>query len=149
MAYRLFVNGDGLSATDLNDAFGATGWTTYTPTVSSGLTVGNGIWAASYMQIGKTVYLRIRFTLGTTSAVTGALSLGLPVTGAIASYAAGLLTAGGTSYPAAVTSGTTSVNMYAQNAAGTYLTRANTSATIPGTWTSTDSFNLAITYEAA
>lgn len=149
MAYVNFVNGNVLSASELNSAVGNAAWTTFTPTVSGGLTVGNGTWSAGYMQIGKTVHLRIRFTLGTTSAVTGALSLGLPVTGALASYGVGLLTAGGTSYPATLLSGTTSVNIYAQNAAGTYLTRTNTSATIPGTWASTDSFNLAITYEAA
>jgi len=130
MAYFNFVNGDILSASDLNSAVGNAAWTAYTPTVSSGLTVGNGTWASSYMQIGKIVHLRIRFTLGTTSAVTGALSLGLPVTGAIAGYATGLLTAGATNYPAAVVSGATSVNIYAQNAAGTYLVRANTSATV-------------------
>jgi len=149
MAYVNFVNGNVLSASDLNSAIGNAAWTTFTPTVSSGLTVGNGTWSAVYMQIGKIVHLRIRFTLGTTSAVTGVLSLGLPVTGATASYAAGLLTVGGSNYPAAVTSGSTSVNTYAQNAAGTYLTRANTSATVPGTWGSADSFNIAITYEAA
>jgi len=149
MAYESFTNGVVLPASKLNSAFGTSGWTAFTPTVSTGLTVGNGTWAAAYVQIGKTVHLRIRFTLGTTSAVTGALSLGLPITGALASYGTGLLTAAGTSYPATLLAGTSSINIYAQNAAGTYLTRANTSATVPGTWGSTDSFNIAITYEAA
>lgn len=149
MAYKLFVNGAVLPASDLNSAFGTGGWTAFTPTVSSGLTVGNGVWSAAYMQIGKTVHIRIRFTFGTTSAVTGAIALGLPVTAGAASYSSGLMLAGGGNYPSSVVTGTSTLTIYAQNASGTYLSRTNTSATIPATWTTSDAFNLSATYEAA
>ena len=149
MAYESFTNGAVLPASKLNSAFGTSGWTTFTPTVSTGLTVGNGVWSAAYMQIGKTVHLRIRFTLGTTSAVTAPLALNLPKSGVNYGYGAGFFVTGGTNYPAIIVTGAVTLSIYAQNAAGTYLTRASTSATVPGTWASTDSFTLSVTYEAA
>lgn len=148
MAYKLFVNGTILPASDLNDAFGATGWTTYTPTTTN-ITIGNGTWASSYMQIGKTVHLKVRFTLGSTSAITGAATFSLPVTATGFGYGVANLNRG-SNYPGiSAISGTTNVVANAVNAAGTYAVLASTSATVPGTWAAADVISLSISYEAA
>jgi hypothetical protein len=44
---------------------------------------------------------------------------------------------------------TTQVGLKAQNSAGTYVTSAYTSATIPMTWTTSDAFQFNFNYEAA
>ena len=64
MAYKLFINGNTLPASDLNTAFGTSGWTAYTPT-ESGMS-GTHTTTAYYMQIGKTVWFHIRVTMGAT-----------------------------------------------------------------------------------
>jgi hypothetical protein len=53
-------------------------WTAYTPTWVN-LTVGNGVQAAAYMQIGKTVHFRISLTGGTTSSMSGVPTVTIPV----------------------------------------------------------------------
>jgi len=54
-------------------------WTSYTPTVNN-WTLGNGTLVAAYKQIGKTVFFRIDFTVGSTTNKAGNLSFSLPVT---------------------------------------------------------------------
>lgn len=54
-------------------------WTSWTPTVSAGLTVGNGTWTGAYKQVGKDMVARFSFTLGSTSAVTAGVFLNFPV----------------------------------------------------------------------
>jgi hypothetical protein len=56
-------------------------WQTWSPTLSN-LTQGNGTIEAKYIQIGKTVYFRFTFILGTTSAVGSIPTITLPVTSA-------------------------------------------------------------------
>lgn len=47
----------------------------WTPTVASGLTVGNGTWTGSYIVKEKWCKARFSFTFGSTSSTTGALLL--------------------------------------------------------------------------
>lgn len=55
-------------------------WSSWTPTFTN-VTLGNGtINFAKYIQIGKTVFFRIKVTVGTTSTVTGAIQFSPPVT---------------------------------------------------------------------
>lgn len=54
-------------------------FTAWTPTVSAGLTVGNGTWTGAYERIGKLIIARFSFTLGTTSSVTAGVVLVPPV----------------------------------------------------------------------
>lgn len=61
-------------------------WTSYTPTVTN-LTTGDGTLASSYVQFGKTVIYRGRFTFGSTSSVGGVLTVTLPVTAKGSTYA--------------------------------------------------------------
>jgi len=82
MAYKLFVNGDTLPASDLNNAFGTSGWTAFTPTLASGtFTPGTGgTLTGYYMQIGKTVWFRINGVLGGTGRSVSDPNFNVPVT---------------------------------------------------------------------
>lgn len=59
-------------------------WTAYTPTITTGgvaITLGNGAIAAAYNQIGKTIFWRVAYTVGSTTSMTaGVVVIGLPVT---------------------------------------------------------------------
>jgi hypothetical protein len=73
---RTWVAGEVVTALEMNTEIRdpLTGiqaaWTAWTPTFSSGLTVGNGTLTGSYLQVGKKVTCRMSFTFGSTSAVT-------------------------------------------------------------------------------
>ncbi len=54
-------------------------WATYTPS-NSGITVGNGTQTARFVKVGKTVFVSYKLTLGSTSSLTGGISVGLPST---------------------------------------------------------------------
>ena len=129
-------------------------WTSYTPTLG-GVTVGNGISVFGYQQIGKVIHVRGNFTLGINSAITGSITVSLPVqaTGNFSANVSGnviFIDAGTASYSGVVRhTNTTTVSLNTVNAAGTYTTFVATSATIPFTWVSTDSFSFSATYEAA
>jgi hypothetical protein len=132
-------------------SFGA--WKSYTPTFTN-FSIGNGtITRAVYTQIGKTVHLDVVVTLGSTSAVSGRIGLSLPITSAytftnpttLCDLSAGAANANGVANQAS----TTQIELYALNSAGTYIVRASTSSTVPGTWAAGSSFALKYTYEAA
>ena len=150
MGYYSFTAGEVLSASTLNTVTGVSGWTAYTPTPTN-VTTGNGTYDFAYYQIGKTVFVRGRFTLGTTSAVSGAVTFSLPVTAAgTVNYGSAILRAAATDYVGiATTPTTTTVLLSTSGAAGTYTNRVNTSATIPATWVSADIMSFNISYQAA
>jgi hypothetical protein len=194
MAYKAFINGVGLPASDLNtylmkqsvmvfasaaardaaltaaegmvvyledtnavmvydgvawsNISSASAWTTYTPTTTN-ITVGNGTWSSSYIQLGKTVHIRVRFTLGSTSAITGAATFSLPITAAGFAYGTANLNAGSNYQGVAAISGTTNVVANAVNAAGTYAVQSSTNATVPATWATGHTISISLTYEAA
>lgn len=54
-------------------------WADYTPTLTN-VTTGNGTLVAKYTQIGKTVICQGSFTLGSTSSISGVVTVTLPVT---------------------------------------------------------------------
>jgi hypothetical protein len=66
------------SATTIESA-----WTSYTPTVYN-WTLGNGTLTSAYKQIGKVVFFRIVFGVGSTTNKSGNLQFSLPVTDAAA-----------------------------------------------------------------
>ena len=53
-------------------------WAAYTPTLS-GITLGNGAMTARWARLGRTVHCAGRLTLGSTSSVTGSVTIGMPV----------------------------------------------------------------------
>ena len=143
-----FTAGQVLTATDLNDI--AT-WTTYTPAFAGGVTVGNGTWSAAYNIVNKILFFQGTFTLGSTSAITGAVTLTLPDSRTLASNSEIL---GNTRfavtgvpfdyYGAVGENSSTTVAIFVYDTSGTYLDRANLSATIPNNWTTGNT--MGITY---
>jgi len=135
---------------------GAGAWSSYSATWTN-ITVGNGTSVTRYVQIGKTVTVYARFTLGSTSAITGNVSVSLPVTSidyllptvaplGVATYH----DFGSNQYFGMVTwNNATSAMSYIYSASGTYASVAATASTVPFTWGSGDSILFMFTYEAA
>ena len=72
-----FTAGDVLNAADLN-AIGET--ETWTPNFTAGVTVGNGTLSGTYQRVNDFVIVQGSFTLGSTSAVTGDITVTVPIT---------------------------------------------------------------------
>lgn len=125
-------------------------WQSWTPTWAN-LTVGNGINAFKYVQIGKTVYFRGSFTLGSTSAVGTNPTFTLPVTSVSLDADSPLGTGTMVDASAGVVQGvvtwkstTTASPTYTSTTYYTGLT-----ATAPYTWTTSDKILVSGFYEAA
>jgi len=159
---RTWVAGEVVTAAEMNtevrDAISGiqSAWTSWTPTVASGLTVGNGVWTGAYIQVGKSIRARFSFTLGTTSSVTGAILLLYPIA-ISASYPTFTNTGAASLYDlSATTTGrlpaTVSVNSTASSGVGSFLfscTGGQANATVPFTWATGDQFSGTLDYEAA
>ena len=132
-------------------------WTSWTPTFSSAVTVGNGTHASYYQQIGKTVYARMYLTFGTTSTMgTGSCAFTLPVTARSAVYTTkqhlgtGLAITGASEYPSIVEYSTTTLAiMWAQTISASTPVLAAYTSTTPFTWTNGSILSASIVYEAA
>lgn len=129
------------------------GWTSYTPTLS-GCTQGNGTLAFAYSVNGKTTNVRGRFTLGSTSTVTGSVSFTLPTTpiapgGTAFGFGVSAIVANSTNYTGICLISGSSVVIGVSNASGTYTTRNNLSATVPNTFGTGDTIAFSLTYETA
>ena len=148
LAIRTLGNG-----IDTSVGTGLLAWTAYTPTLG-GVTVGNGTTSFFYSRIGKTVFVKGKFTLGSTSAITGSISVSFPFTarnnivvysinGNCMFFNNSVLIQGQNYY------GSSSVNLQALLANGTYVTGTPTSGSVPFTWLNGHSFTIECTYEAA
>jgi hypothetical protein len=130
-------------------------WTTWSPVLSNTWLNGNGVWDAKYVQIGKTVHVKAQFVLGTTTTKGASQAVvSLPVTTAAISNTSSppsyMVCAGAnTTLGFALLSTTTTVGLAVMNAAGTYLTRASVTSSVPGLWTTGDTITFSMTYEAA
>jgi len=141
-----YVAGQILTATDLNDI--AT-WTTYTPSFSAGVTVGNGTWDAAYNIVNEILFFQGKFTLGSTSAITGSVGLTIPDSRTISANTeilgnCRLVSGSGVFYGAVQESTSTSLTVFVYNSSSTYLSNSNLSATVPATWATNDT--IAISY---
>ena len=129
-------------------------WTDYTPTISN-VTQGNGTLVARYLRVGDRIIFYVKFTFGSTSAISGSAPVGisLPVTmrESFAGGFTGALIDAGTNFylPMITANSTTSVNMYVAGTQGEGIGSLNFTTTRPFTWTTNDIISLAGTYEAA
>lgn len=131
-------------------------WFNWTTTYVN-ITAGNGTTVAVFSMSGKTVNLRLNFTLGNSSSVGTAPTFTLPVTSV--NYAGPTTTpigglrvfdaSGGEYVGSTYWLTTTTAIIQAWDAAATTLRPSNISSTNPMTWTTNDGFTLAATYEAA
>lgn len=134
-------------------------WTSYVPAIIN-LVVGNGTLFASYSQTGKTVSYKGTFQMGSTSSITGNISIPLPVAarndtfnalgvspiGDCILFDSGVNQYGGVVY---ITS-TTTMSLQTLNASGTYATSTTVvNATIPFTFSTSDGFAWCVSYEVA
>jgi hypothetical protein len=140
-------------AIDASVGTGLLAWTAYTPTYT-GVTVGNGTTSFWYSRIGKTVFVKGKFTLGSTSAITGGVTVSLPFTARtnIANFQAlGTCSMFNTSvlYFGQSYFLNNTLGLQATSASGTFATGTPFTSTVPFTWANTHSFTMECTYEAA
>jgi hypothetical protein len=165
MAYatpRTWVAGDVLTAAQMNQdvrdnqlaahPLGVDAWTAYTPTFA-GTTLGTGSVVGAYQRVGRTIFFRAWFALGSGSAVTGPVTVTLPVTARdlAARVAAAFVVyedGNGGNYAgwSRISSAETVMELYVIGTAGI---GTNLSATSPFTWASGDIIAVTGTYEAA
>lgn len=130
----------------------------HTPTFTN-LTVGNGTVTGAYTRVNDLVYYYGQITFGSTTSITGAVVLTLPVnlhsSQITAAGPLGLLycvdQSSGTWYPANVNANASATSVVASTwvVNATYATRGNLTAAIPFTWAVSDQIHWAITYRAA
>jgi hypothetical protein len=142
------------SAIDTTAANTWKAWTAYTPTFT-GFTIGNGVLDFAFTQIGKTVHVRGRVTLGSTSSLSGPFDFTVPVTSAsynlahVFSYASFyngsafnqgfLLSIGSTSF----------FRITCMNTGTSFASASDLSSTVPFTWGNGHSIFMTMTYQAA
>lgn len=128
-------------------------WLSYTPTVVN-ITVGNGTLTGRYIQIGKTVFGRVEFTLGSTSAVGTSPTFSIPVTAVTLATTesigfATFLDSGNFLYDGFLyLSSTTVAAITAKDATSTYVRNVGVTATAPFTFGTSDAIYLYFHYEA-
>jgi hypothetical protein len=124
-------------------------WSSWTPTWTN-LSVGDGTVTAKYFKLGKLVFFELRLVLGSTTSVSGAVSVDLPVNAlAATSFLSGFgeaSDANGLRYSVfARLTGADTQALYADD--GTSMVEINTNA--PFVWAQTDGLALTGFYEAA
>lgn len=154
---------DGAVTTDkLNDASvtnaklaANAAWTSWTPTLTN-ITQGNGTVTAKYSQIGKVVFFKFFFVLGSTSAMGSIPTISLPVTAAALVSGSDNKIDGKVEVKDASTGDAYTGEIFLNSttvARPTYLNvnavNVNISATAPMTWATSDVLGLAGSYEAA
>lgn len=132
-----------------------TAWTSYTPAIVVGGVTGNASCTGGYSQTGKTVHFWLEILLGSTTTITGALQVSLPVAAKnVNNYAAimGRLTDAGTAHYAATAfpeSSVSTLTIYIEVSSASFVALSATSSTVPFTWTTGDVIQAHGTYEAA
>lgn len=127
---------------------GGGGWRDYTPSWV-GLTLGNAVTSARYSIDAGMVAVTLAVLLGTTSAVTGGISVSLPVAARSGTTATGggwsQPTGSGSYYPM-VAFHSSSTTLVAVRTVGTTLD--STGPTLPAAWAPGGMLRLTLTYEA-
>ena len=155
-----------LSHSDLNDAVEALetkvgigntvlgSYTAYTTTLTN-VTVGNGVISGSYCLVNGFVHYYGSFTMGSTSAVTGSVSLTLPVNlnsdmNIRSTYGPCQYLDGSTRYCGQTQrNSASSVLLCVDNTGGTYAISAFVASTTPFTWAVDDVMTWNLYYRAA
>jgi hypothetical protein len=125
----------------------------YTPTLTN-LTLGNGTMSAEYVRVQKYIWGQIKLNFGSTTVMGSSPSFTLPVTGSgvIGEVTSQVycLDSGVAFYLASAITSTTTIQPFALNTAGTYLTNSsNFSATVPFTWATNDFISISFSYRTA
>ena len=126
-------------------------YTSYTPTFTAGITVGNGTFSSAYATVNKLTHYYGSFVFGSTSAVSGASqTISLPTTadssmtgfsfsGFLVSQVLYYDTSGFVSAVGACNIvNSTTARYFVEAASGTYTTLSVLSSTVPFTWATDD-----------
>lgn len=133
-----------------------TSWQSWTPTWTN-LTVGNGTVTAKYVQVGKSIQFKLSLVFGSSTAVSGSVSVTLPVTSTalvgsgvplgsarLIDISAGLFYVGFATHLS-----TTTMKVSWSGASGSGQIETNLSNVSPVTWAVSDEFQINGFYEAA
>ncbi len=150
------ITAGGLTPANLTSGTGSSwAWQSWAPTWTN-LTVGNGTVAASYIQIGKTVFYRVQVTFGTTSAMATDPRFTVPVTMKSAVFLEGVgravvqdTSASAYYFLSAHIHDVANIRLQTEGAGGAIVAPGSVSSTVPMTWASTDLFTVTGFYEAA
>ena len=125
-------------------------WTSYTPTYAN-LSLGNGTVDAGYYRIGRKVVYRGAITFGSTTSVTGAIQVSLPVAAKASTWSLGTAVGEDNSASFARTVGAAEINpaIFATGVHFASSGNADWTATVPFTWATSDILRWTITYEAS
>lgn len=123
-------------------------WFSWSPTWT-GFTVGNATVTAKYAVLGAKLFYNVYVSLGSTSAVTGDVSLTMPAATVRAPIGlANLIDASsGIGYYGVGNMSGALCYVRVMNAAGTYMVHSVISATVPFAWTSPDGLRVGGWYE--
>lgn len=132
--------------------FPADAWISWTPTYTN-LSVGNGTISARYKQIGKTVFIKHSFSFGSTSSISGNITLTLPITAKSESLFSSTMvnlvdSDGSYSIGHAWHNGQTTMQVWGAAPSGSRIAWTGLSSTFPHTWATSDSINFVYAYEA-
>ena len=152
LAGQVVALGNRTTSLEAYDASIEAGWTAYTPTFYNA-TIGNGTVSFYYKKIGKTVFIKGRFSLGSTSNIGTLLDWSLPFT--VASNTLGLPTWGlATYYNGAIFMGS---NVYIGGnivmrsirfiVNGSNISNGEVTPTNPFTWSAGCHFDTEFSYE--
>lgn len=127
-----------------------TAWTAYTPTWTN-LTVGNGTQDHSYYQDGPTVHVRGSIEFGSTTSISGTVTLALPVTPKSSTWFIGIVRGqdASASFARFVGSAETNTAIWGSQMAPHFDGLTQMAASVPFGWTTSDSMTYSLTYEAA
>ena len=128
-------------------------WAPYTPAFA-GFTLGNGTVDAAYTQIGKTVHYRCLITFGSTTAITGTVTVSHPVTAEVGESVMPTVLyrpdAGGFYLGMVTPNGAVSSIMRVPvQTSGGDMVASSITATVPITWATGGTISIAGTYEAS
>ena len=141
-------------AIDTSVGTGLLAWQSWSPTLSGGWLNGNGTWTAKYAKLGKIVIATGYFVVGSTTTKGTSLIANLPVTALTTTNINGFAWCGTSSSsgfsPLIVRpASTTTFNLFASNAAGTYVAAGDVTATAPITWATGSVISFTAIYESA
>jgi hypothetical protein len=133
----------------INTPLGWPGWFNYSGNPTSGATVGNGTVEASYNIDGSICNAVYKFTLGSTSAISGDFIFPIPVTVVLEGNKNALIVdVGSAAYAGELSLLSTSGYVRVMLASGTYVSTSTTlSATVPHTWAVNDNLRASTWYK--
>lgn len=135
----------------------STVWKGFTPTFSSGATTGNGTLTGRYRLLEGEVLAMWQFVLGSTSSITGAPQLTMPVQPLAGSgaeiWGSGACSTGAGADPQVMpsisgTAGAYNVRPRVLTVSGTNVVRNDLQPTVPFTWATGNSFTVSMRYRA-